>query len=116
MFSQNNKKYPKHRGVPLPPLLNLSGKEIKIQKMKKQIFTFLIAIATVISFAQCPTGQTEVSIDISTDNWGFEIYWELTPTGNTCGSGSTIFSGGNTAVGCNANSASSGGYANGTLQ
>ena len=82
--------------------------------MKKQIFTFLIAIATVISFAQCPTGQTEVSIDVSTDNWGFEIYWELTPTGNTCGSGSTIFSGGNTAVGCNANSASSGGYANNT--
>ena len=82
--------------------------------MKKQIFTFLIAIATVISFAQCPTGQTEVSIDVSTDNWGFEIYWELTPTGNSCGSGTTIFSGGNSAVGCNANSATSGGYANNT--
>jgi len=82
--------------------------------MKKQIFTFLIVIATIVSFAQCPAGETEVSIDVSTDNWGFEIYWELTPTGSTCGSGSTIFSGGNTAVGCNANNASSGGYADNT--
>ena len=92
-----------------------AGSKLKMKKMKKQIFTFMMAIVTVVSFAQCPTGQTEVSIDVSTDNWGFEVYWELTPTGNTCGSGSTIFSGGNTAVGCNANNATSGGYANNSV-
>ena len=66
--------------------------------MKKIIFTFLIAIATVVAFAQCPTGETEVTIDVSTDNWAVEVYWELTPTGSSCGSAATIFSGGNTAV------------------
>ena len=67
-----------------------------------------------LAFAQCPNGQTEVAVDVSTDNWGFEVYWELTSTGNNCGSTSTIFSGGNAAVGCNGNNASSGGYANNT--
>ena len=70
-----------------------------------------MTIVTVVAFAQCPAGQTEVSIDVSTDNWGYEIYWELTPTGNSCGSGATIFSGGNPLVGCNSVNSSSGGYA-----
>ena len=81
---------------------------------KKTIFTILMLMVSVFIFAQCPTGQTEVTIDVGTDNWGYEVYWELTPTGSNCGSASTIFSGGNTAVGCNASSATSGGYSNNT--
>jgi hypothetical protein len=50
--------------------------------------------------AQCGTGEVEVTIQIQTDNWGYELYWQLLPEGNTCGTG-TIGSGGNTAVGCN---------------
>ena len=50
--------------------------------------------------AQCPSGQIEVSIDIQTDDYGYEGYWQLVPTGNNCGTG-TIFSGGNALVGCN---------------
>ena len=72
----------------------------------------------IFVFAQCPGGQTEVTIDVGTDNYGFEIYWELTPSGSSCGNTATIFSGGNTAVGCsysgNPNQIPSGGYANGT--
>ena len=82
--------------------------------MQKHILIIFITLATTLTFAQCPSGQTEVSIDITTDNWGFEAYWELTSTGNNCGSTSTIFSGGNTAVGCNANNVSSGGYPDNT--
>lgn len=77
-----------------------------------------MTIATVVAFTQCPAGQTEVYIDVSTDNWGYEIYWELTPTGSPCGSGATIFIGGNSAVGCNGGGLQvqglSGGYGNNT--
>ena len=82
--------------------------------MKKLIFTLGITIVSVFAFAQCPGGQTEVTIDVGTDNWGYEIYWELAPTGNTCGGASTLFSGGNSSVGCNSSNASSGGYADNT--
>ena len=80
--------------------------------MKKTIFTIGLLLVSVYTFSQCPAGQTEVTINVSTDNWGFEVYWELAPTGNNCGSSATLFSGGNTSVGCTAINAGSGGYAN----
>ncbi|MBL4705382.1 MAG: T9SS type A sorting domain-containing protein [Flavobacteriales bacterium] len=46
-------------------------------------------------FAQCGVGLVEVTIEVSTDNWGYEQYWELLPDGNACGS-APIFTGGNT--------------------
>ena len=82
---------------------------------KKTIFTIVMVMVSVFAFAQpCLTGETEVTIDVGTDSYGYEIYWELAPTGSNCGSAVTIFSGGNTAVGCSPNNPSSGGYANGT--
>lgn len=57
--------------------------------------TFLIGTAT----PQCPAGQSEVHIEVVTDDYGYETYWELLPSGSPCGSG-TIFSGGNPTVGC----------------
>ena len=82
--------------------------------MKKVSLTILMSIVSIFTFAQCPAGQTEVTIDIGTDNWGFEVYWELAPTGNNCGSSAILFNGGNTSVGCSANNVTSGGYANNT--
>jgi len=82
--------------------------------MRKLIFTIGLAIVSVFTFSQCPGGQTEVTIDVGTDNWGYEIYWELAPTGNACGGAATLFSGGNSSVGCNSFNASSGGYADNT--
>ena len=82
--------------------------------MKKFSFTIGLSLISILTFSQCPFGQTEVTIDIGTDNWGFEVYWELAPTGNNCGSSAILFSGGNTNVGCNANNVGSGGYANNT--
>ncbi|MCH8904334.1 MAG: hypothetical protein IIA45_10515, partial [Bacteroidetes bacterium] len=64
--------------------------------------------------AQCPVGQIEVIIDVEVDQYGSEVYWELVPTGNNCGTG-TIFSGGNAAVGCNGGGMKinpAGGYSN----
>ena len=69
---------------------------------------------SIYTFSQCPAGQTEVTIDVGTDNWGEEVYWELTPTGNNCGSSATLFSGGNAGVGCSAVNNTSGGYTDNT--
>ena len=48
----------------------------------KKILTIILLFLTLFATAQCPTGETEVTIDVGTDNWGYEIYWELTPAGN----------------------------------
>lgn len=64
--------------------------------------------------AQCPPGQVEVIIAVTTDAYGYETYWELLPGGSPCGNG-TIFAGGNPAVGCNgagAQQQTPGGYGN----
>ena len=83
--------------------------------MNKFYFTVGLLLLSLSVFAQCPTGQTEVTIDVSTDNWGFEVYWELAPTGINCGSSASLFIGGNNNVGCNANNVNSGGYADNTV-
>ncbi|MFZ5552847.1 MAG: T9SS type A sorting domain-containing protein [Bacteroidota bacterium] len=82
--------------------------------MKKTFFTLLSLGFAHFTFSQCNIGESEVTIDVQTDNYGYEIYWQLLPTGNACGTG-TIFAGGNTAVGCTGGSAQNqtpGGYGN----
>ncbi|MFT4545683.1 MAG: hypothetical protein ACI9UR_002416 [Bacteroidia bacterium] len=77
----------------------------------KTIFTPILAVFCCCFFtnqqalAQCATGEVEVTLEISTDAYGYESYWELVPGGNACGSG-TIESGGNTAqLNCNSGGA-----------
>ena len=41
------------------------------------LVSFIIALFTNYSFAQCPAGQVEIRVDILTDNYGFENYWTL---------------------------------------
>lgn len=62
------------------------------------MFLFLINIFNIQ--AQCPTGQVELELNVKTDQYGYETYWQIVPDGNNCGVG-TIASGGNAAVGCN---------------
>lgn len=87
--------------------------------MKKLILILCSALFCFTSgYAQCPSGEMEVTLEISTDNWGYETYWELVPTGNSCGNG-TLYSGGNTTqVGCNGggqqNASNGTGYGNNT--
>lgn len=82
--------------------------------MKRIITTISLVAFFNYTYSQCSVGESEVTIDIQTDDYGYEIYWELLPTTNACGTG-TIFSGGNTAVGCTGGSAQNqipGGYGN----
>lgn len=62
-------------------------------------FLLLTAFNTRAS-AQCGAGETELILEIDTDNWGYECYWQITPQGNACDDG-TIAEGGNLVqVGC----------------
>lgn len=67
--------------------------------MKKWFTLIATSLFLVNAQAQCPAGQVEVTIEVETDAYGYETYWELVPSGNGCGNG-TLFAGGNTAVGC----------------
>jgi hypothetical protein len=61
---------------------------------------FLVAFNNA-AWTQCIAGETELVITISTDQWGYECYWQITPAGNNCDDG-TLAEGGNLAqVGCN---------------
>lgn len=48
----------------------------------------------------CPEGQSPFELRIHTDAWGYELYWEITPGGEGCGT-NTMYWGGNAInVGC----------------
>ena len=88
----------------------------------KNFTIYMRAIIAIIGFgaaanAQCPGGQAAITVDVTTDAWGYEGYWEITPTGNAGGVG-TIMAFGNTAVGCAGSGvaapADPGAYANNT--
>ena len=85
-----------------------------------KITTFLSSIFAILGFgialnAQCPGGQANVTVEVTTDQWGYECYWEYTPQTNACGTG-TLGTYGNVAeVGCaggGAQVATAGGYPN----
>ncbi|MBL4651995.1 MAG: T9SS type A sorting domain-containing protein [Flavobacteriales bacterium] len=90
--------------------------------MKKltKLLTLLLSVAGInYASAQCSAGEVAVTIDITTDTWGYETYWEMVPSGNPCGTGA-LFTGGNTVVGCGgeglkaASAADAGAYASST--
>ncbi len=70
-----------------------------------KFFTKLFCISTLLlaitnTQAQCIVGETELVLDIATDDWGLECYWQITPLGNACDNG-TIAEGGNIVqIGC----------------
>tara|TARA_R110002072_G_scaffold302976_1_gene490561 strand:+ start:10889 stop:12442 length:1554 start_codon:yes stop_codon:yes gene_type:complete len=71
----------------------------------KQKLQFLMTIVATVLFgsianAQCPAGQGELTVDVTTDTWGYESYWEITPTGDACGTNTINFFGNAVEVGC----------------
>ena len=69
-----------------------------------KISTFLSTLLAFFGFiaganAQCAAGEVAVTVDVTTDTWGYELYWEVTPEGDACGV-NTLFSFGNSVVGC----------------
>lgn len=68
--------------------------------MKKFLSFIISTFVGSFASAQCGGGQAPVTLEITTDAYGYEFYWEIVPQGNSCGFG-TVASGGNTSVSCN---------------
>lgn len=86
------------------------------QRYKTLLATGLLTALAVTAQAQCPAGEVSVEINVLTDDYGNETYWQLVPTGNACGTG-TIYSGGNPALDCTSagsQTSPAGGYGNNT--
>ena len=47
--------------------------------MKRALFWLFAALFSHHAFAQCEGDSVSVSLDITTDAWGYEMYWELIP-------------------------------------
>jgi hypothetical protein len=54
----------------------------------KKIYRILVGLLVLCAsndfHAQCNANEAEVIIEIVTDNYGYEGYWQLTPGGNAC--------------------------------
>lgn len=61
-------------------------------KLSFQLFLLLSIFISALS-AQCLAGEVEVNLTVYTDDYGYEGYWEIVPTGNTCGSGTLLLGG-----------------------
>ena len=47
--------------------------------MRKTLtITLFLSLVAGFSFAQCPTNQVEIRVEIATDNWGYETSWTVT--------------------------------------
>ena len=63
-------------------------------------FMFLIiGLSSESLHSQCLEGEAYLSFEITTDQYGYELYFEITPFGDACGV-NTLASYGNTYVGC----------------
>lgn len=69
----------------------------------KNLYLFALALFFIpfISNGQCVPGEVAVEFVMSTDDYGYEVYWELVPSGNDCGDGTIAFGGNDIDVGCN---------------
>lgn len=59
-----------------------------------------IYCSALTGMAQCPAGEMEVTIDVITDDYGNETYWQLVNFGNTCGQAPLFIGGNTTALTC----------------
>ena len=67
--------------------------------LKTSLLTSLFFFTYHFLFSQCTINQVEIQVEVTTDDYGFEAYWEITEQNSLCGV-NTVFSGGNSAVGC----------------
>lgn len=67
--------------------------------MKKSLLAIVLISLMHQAYSQCADGEAAVTLNIITDPWPYETYWQIVPTGSGCGN-NVIASGSNQAVGC----------------
>ena len=60
---------------------------------------FLVSF-TASAQSICPEDSLALNVTVTTDAWGYELYWELIDASAECGDGSALVWGGNPEVGC----------------
>ena len=91
------------------------GALVRQSHLRNCLFLFSVCVSMAFMCpithvqAQCSDGHVEVEVVVSTDSWGYEVYWELTPAGTPCGSPDFFGVGGNPEVGCDGLGISNGG-------
>ncbi len=66
----------------------------------KPLFAACFLAATFSTSAQCDPDETEITLTLYTDAWGYESYWEMYPEGSECGENSYLSGGNLDQVGC----------------
>jgi hypothetical protein len=62
-------------------------------------FLVMVSMSQAV-FGQCGAGESFIEVEVVTDAWGYEAYWEIVPTGNGCGNGPLLGGGNSANVGC----------------
>jgi hypothetical protein len=88
--------------------------------MKSSFYKFTLGTLTSIlvcfslwAQSQCDSSWAHIQMNVTTDAWGYETYWEIVPGDSSCGQG-TLYWGSNSGVGCDGNP-STGGYPSNTI-
>ena len=84
-----------------------------MNKFFLSLLTIIMLIESKQMLTQCDSSMVEVQMNVTTDSWGYETYWEMVYADSSCGQG-TLYWGGNEGVGCDGN-ASNGGYPSNTI-
>ena len=82
--------------------MNLSSLNQAIKRLnilKTSFLTSLFVFIYHFLLSQCTSNQIEFEVEVTTDQWGYEAYWEITEQNSDCGV-NTVFFGGNSTVGC----------------
>ncbi|MCG9911993.1 MAG: T9SS type A sorting domain-containing protein [Flavobacteriales bacterium] len=86
--------------------------------MKGLSTAFIGLLFSLRIWSQCAPGQIALTMNITTDSWGYETYWELVSGSNPCGTGTLAWGSNIQTVGCNGGGqqdANGNGYPNNTV-
>lgn len=68
--------------------------------MKRLLPLSFLLLGSLWSLAQCEAGEVEIQMNLYTDPWGYEVYWEIVPSGEACGVATIEWGGNIDDVGC----------------
>jgi len=68
--------------------------------MKRLLLSITCTLYSIASWAQCGAGEVALTMNIFTDSWGYETYWEIVPAANPCGVGTVAWGSNIQTVGC----------------
>ena len=78
--------------------------------MKKSLLFLFLVVLVLNANSQCADGELELSMNVYTDSWPAETYWEIVQGTNSCGDGTIAWGGNINYVGCTGGGEQNAGY------